>query len=191
MINTDKSFYEIKLPEIRNKNLIIASNEKDYTIHYKIKEEIRNFAPRIRVLRNSPISIRKNVHTIACYFRREFNYDFVGYNIKSDYENVAFLWTNDFICPVVIGGCVFNLDERMNCWRLGWVWFHPYERRKKILLNSWPYFLERFESFHVDVPLSLSMKNFLIKVKYKGPLYSFENLLNENRLVVPQKQPEM
>ena len=48
-------------------------------------------------------------------------------------------------------------------WGLAWVWFHPYERRRRHLSRAWPYFRARFGDFEVERPLSLAMAAFLRK----------------------------
>jgi hypothetical protein len=89
----------------------------------------------IRITYKSPILYRKAVYKIACFFRREFGYDFVQYGfqgIEDDRRHVAFLWLNpeavgvhNFRVPCIGASCFRYRDEKKG-FSMQWVWFHPY-----------------------------------------------------------------
>jgi hypothetical protein len=127
---------------------------------------------------------RKAVEHIACYFRREFEYDFIQY-YSEEYthpdEHRAYLWINHRRCeysrqglPVdpVIGACCFRLREYEGerpptipprCYALQWIWFHPYERHQGHLTKALPYFIARFGKLIAEPPFSPAMDGFLKK----------------------------
>lgn len=121
------------------------------------------------VVRRSPLSHKRAVETLATYFRREFDYDFVQYSSDEDLddrETVAFIWTTGYEGDLsVIGACCFRLRHEettdFKCWALQWIWFHPYFRGKGILTRAWPLFCKAFGSFEVEHPISFAMKCFL------------------------------
>jgi hypothetical protein len=138
------------------------------------------FSNPIRVTTASPKALRKAVYSIACFFRREFEYDFVQYGYEgseNDLEHVAWLWihpqtqgmSSDFSVPV-IGACCFR--KREVGYALQWVWLHPYWRRHGLLSEAWPEFISEFGSFDCEPPLSDAMKRFL--TKHAQALGSFE-----------------
>jgi hypothetical protein len=125
--------------------------------------------------------LRRAVECIAYYFRRELGYDFLQYcslEMKDDGHR-AYLWAdpgtlNDEFKMTVIGACCFRWrkwrdappDFPSESYGLQWIWLHPYQRRKGVLANSWPYFLARFDPFVPEGPHSPAMEAFLRKHHY-------------------------
>lgn len=111
---------------------------------------------------------RKAVETLARYFKREEDYDFLQYTAaEKDPIDIAFLWTppetaglTGLIVPCV-GACCFRKEET---WRLDWVWIHPFCRRRKLLTGAWPKFKEQFGEFDIEPPLSEAMEKALEKL---------------------------
>ncbi|BCU12764.1 MULTISPECIES: hypothetical protein [Microcystis] len=130
----------------------------------------------IRITYKSPIQYRKAVYKIACFFRREFRYDFVQYGYEgeeNDPKHVAFLWlhpearpfTGDFRIPC-IGATCFRYREWTDNpagYAMQWIWFHPYWRRKGLLSESWSDFKQEFGDFICEQPISEAMTKFLDK----------------------------
>lgn len=162
------SHYDIKAPRLAFEYWELGAEDQHYC---NAVEMCGGKAPRCyTVTHRSPKSVRKAVEVIATYFRREFNYDFVQYSAEHCQEStLAYLWTaNGWLGEgnVVIGACAFYWEEWTNvqpCWCLGWVWFHPYERRSGNLTKAWPFFRARFGEFWVSQPLSGAMEAFLTK----------------------------
>ncbi len=133
-----------------------------------------NKSPRlwVNVLPKDPISARKSLYRMACYFRREFGYDFVQYDINEDDNgnHAAFVLTaaNYISKDSVIGGMCFRKREKCEIlkdhWGLQWVWIHPFSRNKGYLSRVWNQLNKTFPDFLVESPLSNAMKGFL---KYK------------------------
>jgi hypothetical protein len=115
----------------------------------------------------SPITMRRSVETLACYFRREFGYDFVQYSATepSDPRDRIFLWTrDDCMYHAAIGAICFRWREYDNAphgLAVAWVWIHPYLRRHGILAAHWEFFRHLYGDFYVEPPLSPAMKAFL------------------------------
>ena len=114
----------------------------------------------------------KAVHEIAVYFRTEFRYDFAGYSLEhSEPRDSAFLLTHtsDNVTNYAVGAVFFDWVQGKNyppCHVLEWVWLHPFLRRRGHLSKIWPYFTQRFGSFHVSHPRSYAMEKMLEKVGY-------------------------
>jgi hypothetical protein len=130
----------------------------------------------IRITHVSPMQYRKAVYRIACFFRREFEYDFVQYGDEGkedDPKHVAFLWihpeaegcSRGFRIPC-IGATCFRYRDRPDQparYTMQWVWFHPYWRCKGLLSKSWPDFKQEFGDFICELPISEAMTKFLEK----------------------------
>jgi hypothetical protein len=129
----------------------------------------------IRITHKSPVLYRKAVYKIACFFRREFGYDFVQYGDEGkedDPSHVAFLWihpetegSSRFRIPCIGASC-FRYHERTDHpadYSMQWVWFHPYWRRRGLLSKSWPDFKLEFGDFVCEQPISEAMSRFLEK----------------------------
>jgi hypothetical protein len=74
------------------------------------------------------------------------------------------------VAAVVVSysGCLIN-----GLFTARWIWLHPYYRRKGILSESWPMFVDRFGDFQVELPLSEAMESFMEKVsKFPSPTRS-------------------
>lgn len=118
---------------------------------------------------DSPMKDKKCVYKMACFFRREFNYDMVQF-CEYDKDNYEAYLFQDYNNPdEVYGACCFrerNYKDSGKMWALQWIWFHPYFRSKGNLKRHWPFFLERYGNFHVEGPLSVNMFEFC--KKYHG-----------------------
>lgn len=150
--------YLIKSPIIpRKQRLEDIFPAKDPYWHYGIRREVR---PESNYL------LRRAVLHCACFFRREFRYDFVQFAIKDADPYRAFIWVdNEYDCRV-IGSCCFRWREYSDAphgYGMQWIWFHPYFRGAGLLTKAWPYFLARFEDFHLEGPFSRAMERFLVK----------------------------
>lgn len=128
----------------------------------------------ICVTSGSPISYRRAVTELAHYFRREFQYDFVQYDVQVEPSARAFLWLTYRTVEEsarVVGACCFRwrVYRDTKCpprWAMQWIWLHPYHRRRGLLSAMWPYFKRRFGEFNVEGPLSEAMDGFLQKQGY-------------------------
>lgn len=123
----------------------------------------------VLVIPESPESVRRALSACAWYFKRQFQYDAVPYNPDGEGWNTrdrGWLWTQNEIELVGIGGCVFRWREykdKPHGYGLQWVWFHPYERRRKHLSRMWDKFRALYGKFAVEDPLSDEMIQFLKK----------------------------
>lgn len=135
-----------------------------------------------RVTIDSPLPLRRAVYRLACYFRREFHYDFIQYEYEgreTDPKHVAFLWPcenarhccgNDTFTIPAIGACCFRwrkyiheeTSEKYEGYALQWIWLHPFCRRQRLLSDAWPQFREQLGDFLVEPPYSDAMEAFLI-----------------------------
>jgi hypothetical protein len=138
----------------------------------------------------SPYRLRRVVEQLARYFRREFNYDFIQFAAdESDHkdDHRAYFWVDHRRSEYrahqpfypVIGACCFrhrHYEERpdransplyqaisRDCYRLQWIWFHPFARNHGHLTKALPYFLARFGRLLAEGPYSPAMENFLKK----------------------------
>lgn len=136
------------------------------------------------VTQQSPLRMRRAVEQMACYFRRELDYDCLQYAAvekERDAKTVAFLWADDYIDDKgrveVLGACCFrwrHYFDGADRYALQWIWIHPYRRRQGHLTKAWPYFEKRFGEFIVEGPLSRAMRVFLAtKTKYNDLLARF------------------
>ncbi len=134
------------------------------------------------ITKASPLSYKKAVETLAFYFVRELKFDRPPFT-ASEYSNRvyyppsqrtndantrSFLWFNEREgFPghwETFGACSFRLNT--DIWRLGWVWIHPFERRKGHFQAAWPFFRSMFGVFVPDTPISSEMVAFLKKIGY-------------------------
>ena len=122
----------------------------------------------------SSSKLKKFVYRIAVYFRREFGYDFVQYSEnEDDLTHRAFLFLSragdkyyDKDINRILGGGCFRRRQYKDCpdsYALQWLWIHPFMRRKGILTKALNEFMNKFEQFKVEAPLSFEMKSFLEK----------------------------
>jgi hypothetical protein len=117
------------------------------------------------VICSSPTWKHREIYNRAKAFRREFHYDFVQWHSpKGDNDiNVrGYLFADNN--GIIIGACAFRKrdhDNNRQYWGLTWVWICPKERGKGHLSKRWPFFRSKFGDFHVEPPVSDSMKNFL------------------------------
>lgn len=139
--------------------------------NHKLVEQV-NFEDAYMVKNDSPMKDKKCVYKLACYFRREFNYDNVQFSEKDDDNYEAYLFQNHRSEDEVYGGCCFrnrNYKDAGKMWALQWIWFHPYFRDNGNLKKHWPFFKERYGNFNVEGPLSKTMYEFC--KRYHPELY--------------------
>ena len=134
--------------------------------------EIPSYPAVVFIDRNSEISQKNFLATIARYFKREMRFDNLQYD-QSMYHNedlTGFLFLQRAMDLVknenhfpsrVVGGGVFV--KQGDSYELDWVWLHPFFRNRKILRGHWKQFKQRFGQFSVDSPLSAHMSNFVGK----------------------------
>jgi len=112
------------------------------------------------------------------YFRREFSYDFLPYTARSHAEDGddqlgAYLFFDEREVPDIamrpIGACGFWYAPEATCWVLGWVWLHPFARRRGHLRAAWPTFRQQYGAFAIQRPLSDAMTAFLRRVEPTDP----------------------
>lgn len=131
----------------------------------------------------SPLSWRRAVEKLAYYFRREFGYDFPPYE-ASEVENwdlakdrvLVFIkkttledWEDYFYFVGAVGMRWRKWDDVPHGWGLAWAWLHPYERRKGLLTQAWPFLTEKFPAIRIEAPVSEAMLGFLKRVGYREP----------------------
>lgn len=138
----------------------------------------------VKVGDNSSMRDRKAVEKIATFFQREMEYDFIQYDASEPsggthepyIPTIAYLFTNPDLLHytknrkskiLTIGGCCFRKRDHENIsdliWELDWIWLHPYERNKGVLVKYWKHFLREFKIFFPSQPISKSMEKFLTK----------------------------
>ena len=90
--------------------------------------------------------------------------------VKNEPKTVAFLWTDEMTLKedriVVFGACFFRWRQYPDIgdrYTMQFIWLHPYKRREGHLEKAWPFFETCFGEFIPQLPLSDSMKNFLVK----------------------------
>jgi hypothetical protein len=139
----------------------------------EIQEKARQAIRGVRMDIITPRSMkgaRKATETIACYFRREFGYDFVQYSSEEQTDTrdrVILLTQNRYETKSAIGVICFRWRKYSNApegLALAWLWIHPYLRNRGILSAYWPIFREAYGAFHVEPPLSSAMKGLLRKM---------------------------
>lgn len=182
----------------------MAADKKNKPVIKLIRSEALDIkAPRIRfsggyfdfthnvfpVAFDTDKKFKKAVYTIALYFRREFHFDFVGYDEdEKDPNRRAYLFFPDdarflsrhygevFIeIPAIGAACFRYLDEYEEIepgWAMQWIWIHPFYRRRGLLDGAWKQFLKDMDGpFYCEGPLSEGMKKFLQKHEHKKGLY--------------------
>jgi len=118
--------------------------------------------------------VRLALYKIACFFQREFRYDFIQYSMNDDDRES--LRSFMFFFPgyyeekdIAFGGCCFRYRDKWTDvhphWALQWIWLHPFERSKGHLQEVWDMFVKEFGNFYVEPPLSRAMKFFLRRGK--------------------------
>jgi len=134
----------------------------------------------------SPLKWRQAAERLACYFRREFQYDFPPYRATEEdgddevsRDRVLIFGRNTWSRTGAVGIFFFGAvgvrwvedeDDAPPCWSLEWAWFHPYERGKGHLSRAWPHLLQLFPDPSLAHPLSKAMIEFLRKAGYATPL---------------------
>ena len=123
----------------------------------------------VKVVRNSPILLRKEVEHLAYYFRGEFRYDFVQFGANDDTEYTAYLFANERRRHprVWVGACCFRTrnpkDIGFPFQALQWIWIHPYFRSRGLLTTHWPTLKKNHGDFYTEPPISSGMCGFLLK----------------------------
>jgi hypothetical protein len=168
----------------RNVNLNLFDTSYPEVCDYFVKNESRLFKSSeglfqkpidiFPVSPRSPIKVREATELIACYFRREKEYDFIQYSAreKPDSKDRIFIFTRPTIEEknLVLGAIVFRWITYNNFlpsqWSLNWVWLHPFLRNKGILTDFWPFFVELYGDFNIESPISKSLWHLLKKVNH-------------------------
>ena len=135
------------------------------------ENNIETLGDAIRIKSTDDIKSRMAMFRISTYFKREFHFDSFQYasfyDIENDNECYAYVWSLEKNTTktdhTVIGAIVFRKRD-WGGFGLQWVWLHPYIRNTGLLSRHWKLFEEKFgNDFFVEPPLSISMKNFLLK----------------------------
>jgi hypothetical protein len=119
----------------------------------------------LRVTRQSPLKLRKQVEVFAIYFRREFDYAIREFDAKDKDPYTAYLFP-DSNANVWIGACCFRPESYaydVDSETLRWIWLHPYYRMKGVLTEAWPFFKAKHGDFFVEPPLSPGMLSFVLR----------------------------
>lgn len=160
-------YYDIRPPKIVDCGQTAPDEqiEEDKALAALDRGALSEFGRITGLINRSDTRLRNAFHKLACYFRREFHYDFVPYDPdEADRSLRGYIWISD--TDIAIGGCCFRRVKWENAapgYLLTWVWFHPYERRQGHLTRIWPFFETRFSRFSVDPPYSEAMTRFLQK----------------------------
>ncbi len=119
----------------------------------------------------SPKQHREAVFEIASYFHLETSTDFVLFSPTENREYAAYLW----LAPtshrgkdrhMAFGACCFrrrSLVSGDNYVALQWAWMHPLMRGHGAMRSAWRMFRRDHGDFHVEQPLSASMRRFMEK----------------------------
>lgn len=122
--------------------------------------------------KHSETSHKESLALLARYFKKEMRFDWLQFDQDMFHRNdfTGFLLLKramdlvqheDHYPSRVIGGGIFVQFD--SCFRLDWVWIHPFSRNRGILKQNWKGFQERFGQFEVAEPLSVQMSAFLGK----------------------------
>ena len=114
----------------------------------------------------SPMWKHHEMFERARQFKREMLFDFIQWgkdtHRDTDPHVQGFLLADTsgtFPHGSIVGACAFRM--RQNHWELDWIWIAPKARRKGILKERWPGFLDHFGDFRVSYPLSDAMQAFI------------------------------
>lgn len=129
----------------------------------------------VEIFHDDSIAIRNSVRKCAEYFRREFNYDFVQYDVDShSIGRIILAYRKPFVFDdlslryIIIGAMAFDQHRHENgapYWLMTWAWLHPYCRSKGILSGSLPKLEQLLGKFEIDPPYSPSMVCFIKKYR--------------------------
>jgi hypothetical protein len=188
MSKRTKDHYRVDAPVLTRKLLLRGRLCERALGEPRAENEIETTAARVSgvnlqhmpfvVNRASRLRVHRGVQQLACYFRREFRYDFPLYRAGEPDRNPrdrAYLWVGDYlrsdISEPVVGACCFRwrTDVQPNGFALQFAWFHPYARRKGRLSSAWPFFRARFGDFVIEEPLSYAMRAFVSKHDTRPP----------------------
>jgi hypothetical protein len=101
-------------------------------------------------------------------------HDFLPYTARSHTEDGdeqlgTYLFFDEHEVPdtamLPVGACGFWYTPEASCWVLGWIWLHPFARRRGHLRAGWPTFRRQYSAFAVQRPLSDAMAAFLRRVE--------------------------
>jgi hypothetical protein len=153
-----------------------------FSINTPVSRRLHGRSPSI-VQPTSALATKKCVETLAYYFKRECDYDFIQFEAAETLQSLGYVpyeaWLFHEDSPNhsrgahddpqrVIGAACFRLIEWADAppgWELQWVWFHPYRRRHGLLTAAWPGFRERYRDYALARPLSEAMERFIRKVE--------------------------
>lgn len=137
-----------------------------FTIRARKQDQYHNGV--YAITSSSPKRLRNIVEDFARCLQREEHYDFPPFHAESTathhpgYTAYLFGYRGYWV-----GACVFvpvnarAPDVPDADWMLGWVWMHPYCRRRNLLSQAWRQFEGEHGQFLVLAPLSHGMERFL------------------------------
>jgi hypothetical protein len=129
----------------------------------------------LSVLPASPLPLKREVEKFARYFRREFDFDIVPFDVGDREHYTAYLFSNGER-SVWVGACCFRTsyfeDIDLYTETLKWVWLHPYFRRSGVLSSCWKTLRDNHGDFYIDTPVSPPMQEFLRKHNKDSAWYS-------------------
>lgn len=133
-------------------------------------------ASLVKVLPGSPRLLRREVERFACYFRREFHYDFVQFEASWAGPYTAYIIPSNGGGFWWAGACCFQKRifphmSGMELDSLQWIWLHPYFRNRKILRGIWSELRAAHGDFFLEHPLSPAMKAFFLKYAQDSAWY--------------------
>lgn len=159
----------------------------DYSLEPPISTELTDSPSPLLVLPESPRGLREFVETFAKHFRRELQFDFVPFEADETTHSIGYIPYETYLFHEVandlfesgkpakhrcIGACGFRWYEWSDApasWSFQWVWFHPSFRTRGHLSKAWPYFIQKYGSFHLQQPFSAAMEKFLEKHPHSQP----------------------
>lgn len=155
---------------------------RKYLIDLSLIQEIKTPNNLIAVDSSSNRNLYKEVYKIAKYFKEEFNYDRVPYDLMGMLPNPykVFLFVESDIneeaagnkkTQRIYGACLFaekSFPKSENIWTLEWIWIHPFFRHRGLLKEKWTFFQETFGDFYIGKPVSPSMETFLESQRKKS-----------------------
>lgn len=170
-MNIPGSYFKIAAPSVSDKwdNVINGKYMERYQVPKAFHRQYR--LEVVPIANTAPKPWRRAIYGCATYFRRTFGYDFVQYAAeKEDGADscMAYVWVTIDVeredYSIVLGATCFRWRSWSNAdpgWAMQWIWLHPYIRAQHVLVDTWPYFVERHGMFFVEPPLSGTMVGFL------------------------------
>jgi hypothetical protein len=129
----------------------------------------------LKVTRNSPLRLRKEVERFAVYFRRESDYPVTEFKAKEKGAYTAYLFAAPKE-PAWVGACCFRPQSyslSIECVTLRWIWIHPYQRGRGMLTFAWPTLRANHGDFFIEPPLSPAMLRFVLTHNRDSRFYDF------------------